>query len=157
MKRLIRSLALAGIVSTVAVSGFPSRIRTRSLQGDDLLPDAAALFQPSTEGEFDHMITLSGSDDVPAEPRLTFHWNDPVGNTFLGRLVHRAPKADVDAGWLGFAVYDTPFKGAPSAGDKLMVGSQAIIGQVETGQVAKYVLAGKREGRYIWIRVKEAH
>lgn len=146
MKRLIRSLALAGIVSTVAVSGFPSRIRTRSLQGDDLLPDAAAIFQPSTEGEFDHMITLSGSDDVPAEPRLAFHWNDPVGNTFLGRLVHRAPKADVDAGWLGFAVYDTPFKGVPSGTDNLMVGSQAIIGQVGTDQVAKYVLAGKREG-----------
>ena len=149
MERLIRSLALAGIVSTVAVSGFPSRIRTRSLQeggADDPLPDAAATFQPSTEGEFDHMMTLSGSDDLPAEPRLTFHWNDPVGNTFFGRMVHRAPKADVDAGWLGFAVYDTPFKGVPSAGDKLMVGSQAIIGQVETGQVAKYVLAGKREG-----------
>lgn len=146
MKRLIRGLALAGIVSTVAVSGFPSRIRTRSLDGEDLLPDAAATFQPSSEGEFDHMIVLSGSDDAPAEPRLVFHWNDPVGNSFLGRLVHRAPKAEVDAGWLGIAVYDTPFKGVPTGASNLMVGSQAIIGQVGTDQVAKYVLAGKREG-----------
>eukprot|EP00562_Extubocellulus_spinifer_P002443 CAMPEP_0178472190 /NCGR_PEP_ID=MMETSP0696-20121128/1441_1 /TAXON_ID=265572 /ORGANISM="Extubocellulus spinifer, Strain CCMP396" /LENGTH=724 /DNA_ID=CAMNT_0020099369 /DNA_START=190 /DNA_END=2364 /DNA_ORIENTATION=- len=142
MKGLIRGLALAGILSTY-VAGFPSKIRRRA---QDMLPDASSSFQSSTESEFDHMFVLSGSDSAPTAPKLTFHWNDPVRNTFKGRLIHRAPKAESDSGWLGFAAYDTPFKGVPTADMDLMVGSQAIIGQVATNSVSKYVLAGKREG-----------
>jgi hypothetical protein len=98
--------------------------------------DATKGFVKSTESTFDHEITLK-------EGQLAFHWNDIAGNTFEGRLIHTALSVAEAPSWLGVGFFDIENQGTISADTAFMVGSDAVIGLVETGSVEKYSLDGK--------------
>lgn len=98
--------------------------------------DATKGFVKSTESTFDHEITLK-------KGQLTFHWNDISGNTFEGRLIHTALSVAEAPSWLGVGFFDIENKGTISADTAFMIGSDAVIGLVETESVEKYSLDGK--------------
>lgn len=92
------------------------------------------------------MIELLPSDSPII---LGCQWNDPdqLMRELLGRLIHQAPTAEIDAGWLGFGIYDVPVKGKPSKIKDLMVGSQAVVGNIGMKDMSKYDLDGKKLGQ----------
>jgi len=106
------------------------------------LIDATSSFQKSTESTYDHMVELYADGDTH---KLTYHWNDIRGNAFEGRVIHVTNSQDTAPSWLGFGIYDTFLHTAPvTSSTPLMVGSDAIIGLVESRSVKLYRLGAQQ-------------
>jgi len=105
------------------------------------LIDATSSFQRSTESTYDHMVELYAEGDTH---KLTYHWNDIRDNTFEGRVIHVTNSEDTAPSWLGFGIYDTFLHTAPvTSSTPFMVGSDAVIGIVQSRSVELYRLGAK--------------
>lgn len=106
-----------------------SRIATAQLS----VIDGTSSVVKSTESEFDHEVTLKSGE-------LTFHWNDPQGNTIDCRLIHKTAK-DQSPTWLSVG-FTSKAETTPSTVEELIVGSESVIGLVSNANVQKYAING---------------
>ncbi|KAG7353712.1 DOmon domain containing protein [Nitzschia inconspicua] len=139
------SLLLAvfsGVESTVANVNFHQSDSTQRQRRDlqsVIITDATVNIVPSTESKFDHMVTMSGTDN------LSFHWNDISGSNDIirGRLIHKADSIEQAPTWLGFGVYrsNNDYDALPTVTDSFMKGSSAMIGMVSDQAIESEVHA----------------
>ena len=97
------------------------------------MKDGNSLLVASNNIHYEYMLHLKWDD---GHPQVEFHWNDIVkdeDNPLLDcMLLHRVRKGIDPPTWLGFGIY--PFERYGDVSNvstaNLMIGSEAIIGQV---------------------------